>query len=87
MRRPISGPNGLEGDDAMSALQIVCAVVVPLLWGYQFVVIKVGVGSFRLSSSSHCASRQSRCCSFRSSKGRGAGSSDLSQPFRFSLVD
>ncbi|WP_028136537.1 DMT family transporter [Bradyrhizobium japonicum] len=30
----------------MSALQIVCAVVVPLLWGYQFVVIKVGVTEF-----------------------------------------
>ncbi|MGY8705036.1 DMT family transporter [Bradyrhizobium sp. 18BD] len=30
----------------MSAIQIVCAVVVPLLWGYQFVVIKVGVGEF-----------------------------------------
>ncbi len=30
----------------MSAMQIVCAVVVPLLWGYQFVVIKVGVGEF-----------------------------------------
>lgn len=46
VRRPISGPNGLEGNDAMSAMQIVCAVVVPLLWGYQFVVIKVGVGEF-----------------------------------------
>ncbi|MEY9184656.1 O-acetylserine/cysteine efflux transporter [Bradyrhizobium sp. USDA 326] len=30
----------------MSAIQVVCAVVVPLLWGYQFVVIKVGVGEF-----------------------------------------
>ncbi|WP_375160270.1 DMT family transporter [Bradyrhizobium sp. RDT46] len=30
----------------MSAVQIVCAVVVPLLWGYQFVVIKVGVREF-----------------------------------------
>jgi O-acetylserine/cysteine efflux transporter len=30
----------------MSAIQIVCAVVVPLLWGYQFVVIKVGVLEF-----------------------------------------
>lgn len=46
VRRPISGPNGLEKSDAMSALQIVCAVVVPLLWGYQFVVIKVGVTEF-----------------------------------------
>ncbi|QOZ35358.1 DMT family transporter [Bradyrhizobium sp. CCBAU 53421] len=30
----------------MSAIQIVCAVAVPLLWGYQFVVIKVGVTEF-----------------------------------------
>src|SRR5262249_41700252 len=32
--------------NAMSAIQIVCAVAVPLLWGYQFVVIKVGVLEF-----------------------------------------
>jgi O-acetylserine/cysteine efflux transporter len=43
---PISGPNGLETKDAMSALQIVCAVAVPLLWGYQFVAIKAGVMEF-----------------------------------------
>ena len=30
----------------MSILQIVCAVAVTLLWGYQFVVIKVGVMEF-----------------------------------------
>ncbi|SJZ34414.1 O-acetylserine/cysteine efflux transporter [Enhydrobacter aerosaccus] len=30
----------------MSAFQIVCAVAVPLLWGYQFVAIKVGVLEF-----------------------------------------
>jgi O-acetylserine/cysteine efflux transporter len=30
----------------MSAIQIVCAVSVPLLWGYQFVAIKVGVTEF-----------------------------------------
>ncbi len=30
----------------MSALQIACAVLVPLLWGYQFVAIKVGVVEF-----------------------------------------
>ncbi len=30
----------------MSAIQIVCAVAVPLLWGYQFVAIKVGVTQF-----------------------------------------
>jgi O-acetylserine/cysteine efflux transporter len=30
----------------MSAIQVVCAVMVPLLWGYQFVVIKVGIGEF-----------------------------------------
>src|SRR6202046_4194217 len=42
----ISGPNGLERNNAMSLLQIVCAVAVPLLWGYQFVAIKVGVTDF-----------------------------------------
>lgn len=30
----------------MTAIQIVCAVAVPLLWGYQFVVIKTGVTQF-----------------------------------------
>lgn len=30
----------------MSAIQLVCAVAVPLLWGYQFVVIKMGVTEF-----------------------------------------
>lgn len=30
----------------MSAIQILCAVAVPLLWGYQFVAIKVGVVEF-----------------------------------------
>lgn len=30
----------------MSALQILCAITVPLLWGYQFVAIKVGVLEF-----------------------------------------
>src|ERR671922_241701 len=30
----------------MSAIQIVCAVAVPFLWGYQFVAIKVGVLEF-----------------------------------------
>jgi O-acetylserine/cysteine efflux transporter len=30
----------------MTTLQIVCAIAVPLLWGYQFVVIKVGVTEF-----------------------------------------
>lgn len=43
---PISGPNGLEKKDAMSAIQVVCAVAVPLLWGCQFVAIKVGVTEF-----------------------------------------
>jgi O-acetylserine/cysteine efflux transporter len=50
VRTTISGPNGLErrmrNESAMSAIQIVCAVLVPLLWGYQFVVIKVGVLEF-----------------------------------------
>ena len=30
----------------MSAIQIACAILVPLLWGYQFVAIKVGVQEF-----------------------------------------
>ena len=30
----------------MSVLQIVCAIAVPLLWGYQFVAIKLGVAEF-----------------------------------------
>src|SRR6201996_8761759 len=30
----------------MSAIQFICAVSVPLLWGYQFVAIKVGVTEF-----------------------------------------
>jgi O-acetylserine/cysteine efflux transporter len=41
-----SGPIGLERERAMSAIQIVYAVAVPLLWGYQFVAIKVGVRGF-----------------------------------------
>jgi O-acetylserine/cysteine efflux transporter len=43
---PIFGLIGLERKNAMSAIQIVCAVTVPLLWGYQFVAIKVGVTEF-----------------------------------------
>src|SRR3954453_23158299 len=43
---PISRLIGLEKKDAMSAIQNVCAVAVPLLWGYQFVAIKVGVTEF-----------------------------------------
>jgi O-acetylserine/cysteine efflux transporter len=30
----------------MSVIQIICAVAVPLLWGYQFVAIKVGLMEF-----------------------------------------
>lgn len=30
----------------MSAIEIVCAVAVPLLWGYQFVIIKLGLTQF-----------------------------------------
>jgi O-acetylserine/cysteine efflux transporter len=33
-------------ENVMSLIQIVCAVMVPLLWGYQFVVIKVGIVEF-----------------------------------------
>jgi O-acetylserine/cysteine efflux transporter len=35
-----------KNEDAMSLVQIACAVLVPLLWGYQFVAIKVGVMEF-----------------------------------------
>ena len=42
----ISGPNGRERNNAMSPVQIVSAVAVPLLWGFQFVAIKVGVVEF-----------------------------------------
>ena len=43
---PISRPIGLEKKNTMSFIQIACAVAVPLLWGYQFVAIKVGVAEF-----------------------------------------
>src|SRR4051812_10924314 len=33
-------------ENVMSLIQIACAVMVPLLWGYQFVVIKVGIVEF-----------------------------------------
>jgi O-acetylserine/cysteine efflux transporter len=33
-------------ESVMSLIQIACAVMVPLLWGYQFVVIKVGIVEF-----------------------------------------
>src|SRR5512140_1031128 len=33
-------------ENAMTIVQVACAVAVPLLWGYQFVVIKVGVTEF-----------------------------------------
>src|SRR6202047_3940865 len=46
VRASISRPIGLERKDAMPAIQIVCAVAVPLLWGYQFVAIKMGVIEF-----------------------------------------
>ena len=70
----------------MSAIQIVCAVAVPLLWGYQFVAIKVGVTEFPPLFFLACASWPSRCCLFRSSKGPRVNSSALSQLFRFSLA-
>src|SRR5258705_10640248 len=46
VRAPISRPDGLERKHAMSAIQVVCAVAVPLIWGYQFVAIKLGVMEF-----------------------------------------
>jgi O-acetylserine/cysteine efflux transporter len=36
----------MPGKNTMSAIQILCGVAVPLLWGYQFVAIKVGVVEF-----------------------------------------
>ena len=85
---PIFGPNGLERKDAMSAIQIVCAVAVPMLWGYQFVAIKVRVTEFPpLFFLALRASWPSLCCLFRPSKSPRVNSSALSQPFRFSLVD
>ncbi len=33
-------------EDPMSLVDIACAVIVPLLWGYQFVAIKVGIMEF-----------------------------------------
>ena len=45
----------------MSAVQVACAVAVPLLWGYQFVAIKVGVdGVSAPVLLSRCASWPSR---------------------------
>lgn len=32
--------------NSMTPRQIVCAVLVPLLWGYQFVAIKLGLAEF-----------------------------------------
>ena len=46
LARDISKLISLERKDAVSAIQIICAVAVPLLWGYQFVAIKVGVMEF-----------------------------------------
>lgn len=33
-------------ENPMSPVQIICAVLVPLFWGLQFVVIKVGLTAF-----------------------------------------
>lgn len=41
----ISGPNGLEITE-MRILHVACAILVPLLWGTQYVVIKVGLAIF-----------------------------------------
>jgi hypothetical protein len=46
LARDISKLISLERKDAVSAIQIICAVAVPLLWGYEFVAIKVGVMEF-----------------------------------------
>lgn len=42
---PIYGPIGLE-NSPMRAPHIACAVLVPLLWGVQYVVIKAGLTNF-----------------------------------------
>lgn len=41
----IYGPISLE-KKSMSPIQVACAVLVPLLWGVQYVVIKVGLSTF-----------------------------------------
>ena len=41
----ISRLNGLE-NRVMNAVHIACAVLVPLLWGAQYTVIKVGLAVF-----------------------------------------
>lgn len=69
----------------MSAIQIVCAVAVPSLWGYQFVVTKVGVMEF--PPLFFLALRFLAIALFRSSRGPHVNSSALSQLFRVSLVD
>lgn len=42
----IFGLISLEGRYSMSLTQVICAILVPLLWGYQYVPIKVGLSQF-----------------------------------------
>ena len=71
----------------MSAIQIVCAVAVPLFWGYQFVAIKVGVTQFPPLFFLALRFLAIALLLFRSSKGPRVSSSAPSPPFRFSLAD
>ena len=72
----------------MSAIQIVCAVTVPLLWGYQFVAIKVGVMEFPPLFFLALRFLAIALPAYSSpSKGPHVNSSALSQLFPFSLVD
>ena len=71
----------------MSAIQIACAVAVPLLWGYQFVAIKVGVTEFPPLFFLALRFMAIALLLFRLSKSPRVSSSALSQLFRFSLVD
>ena len=71
----------------MSPIQIVCAVAVPLLWGYQFVAIKVGVMEFPPLFFLALRFLAIALLLIPSSNGPHVNSSALSQLFRFSLVD
>jgi O-acetylserine/cysteine efflux transporter len=84
---PISRLIGLERKDAMSAIQIVCAVAVPLLWGYQFVAIKVGVTEFPPLFFLALRFLAIALLLVPFVKRPRVNSSALSQLFRFSLVD
>ena len=71
----------------MSAIQIVCAVAAPLLWGYQFVAIKVGVMEFPPLFFLALRFLAIALLLIPFVKSPHVNSSGLSQLFPFSLVD